>query len=1230
MRICSILLENINSLVGIWKVDFRTPFYEENGLFAITGPTGAGKSTLLDALCLGLYGRTPRLESISKKTNEVMSRQKGECRAEVVFEVSRGTFKASWGQHRADRNPRGNLQQPWRELADCRTGEILASSVDGVKAGVEELTGMDFSRFTRSVLLAQGGFATFLKASASEKAPLLEQITGTDLYSRFSIYVHERRKREQEILREIENRSGGMELLSPEDRKALQEEYCRILEEEKELVLRGEEFRRGREWRSTLERLEKEIRETEEEQLCCSERRKHAEGDLLRLRRGQMALTLEARYAALENARKDRENLECKVASLEKERKALEELLRELRQKEEEAASRAEEARKNREEKRPLLEECRLRDEELRSLEERRKEALELLEKKEGLREQHREERRTLEERHEESREKLEAHARFFREHGEDASLEESFALLREKWEQYGKKERRKRIFQEEKAAEEKKLEARKRERDVLVSELEELSRKKKDLETLREEERQKLEALLEGEDVVVWRTREDLCRKNLRWIEEMAELLKCQEALEKDLETLRKGRGEEENRKEDLLRSLEQSEKLLAQMEERYGAQEKLLHLSLRVASLEEERSRLAEGLPCPLCGSLEHPYRKESVLPFPEKEEKTLEKIREEQRREGEHRRILERSLAALESRLDAGARETERLEKALASAKSRREILEGELSSSEISSHALTSEGLLQSLEALRKEETSLKERLERVEALRNLLEDLEKRERFENRELQEKEKSATSLTFTVQKAKEEVKRYHQEQENLEEELRSLERNLRSLLGSYGKIPEEKPLEEALFENLEHRKNAWKERTLREEEEKLRFRGLEERRENLKSQENLMEKELEELGRDAEQRRERLEKKRRERLALYGGDPRRELEELEKTFEKTQKEHRELTSRKMELSGKEAVFEASRKKEEENLEEARNSEILRGLEFQRALEKSSFAEEGDFLAARISEEVREKLVLLQEELERKEASIKERLSRGTEALKRERQKEITPLSAEELEEEECRGAEALREKRQSLGALKAEEEKQEALSKKMRELHRQGEAQRKVLREWEELHSLVGSSDGSKFQKFVQGLTFEMLVVQANRQLQKMTDRYLLLQDPDNPLEFSVLDSYQGGEIRSSKNLSGGESFLVSLALALGLSRMIGGKNRVESLFLDEGFGSLDEETLEVALQALGELQGSCRLVGVISHVAALSERVGNQIRVIPVSGGRSRLEGPGITRRGKERD
>jgi exonuclease SbcC len=127
--------------------------------------------------------------------------------------------------------------------------------------------------------------------------------------------------------------------------------------------------------------------------------------------------------------------------------------------------------------------------------------------------------------------------------------------------------------------------------------------------------------------------------------------------------------------------------------------------------------------------------------------------------------------------------------------------------------------------------------------------------------------------------------------------------------------------------------------------------------------------------------------------------------------------------------------------------------------------------------------------------------------------------------------------------------------------------------------------------------------------------------MSDRYILLRDPERPLSLQVIDNYQAGEIRSTRNLSGGESFLVSLALSLGLSAMASHNVRVDSLFLDEGFGTLDEETLDTALQTLASLQQDGKLIGIISHVSLLQERIDLRIEVQPGSDGCSRLMGPG---------
>ena len=179
-----------------------------------------------------------------------------------------------------------------------------------------------------------------------------------------------------------------------------------------------------------------------------------------------------------------------------------------------------------------------------------------------------------------------------------------------------------------------------------------------------------------------------------------------------------------------------------------------------------------------------------------------------------------------------------------------------------------------------------------------------------------------------------------------------------------------------------------------------------------------------------------------------------------------------------------------------------------------------------------------------------------------------------------------------------------------------------------QKEIYDNWSALNKLIGQKDGGKFRTFAQRITLDMMTRLANHQLAKMSGRYSLTLTPTDDdrklLDLSVIDHEQAEEIRPTKNLSGGERFIVSLALALGLSQISGSKAHVDSLFLDEGFGSLDEDSLNTALEALGEVQREGRMIGIISHVSAIRERISAQINVIPKTEGVSVLEGPGCKR------
>ena len=165
--------------------------------------------------------------------------------------------------------------------------------------------------------------------------------------------------------------------------------------------------------------------------------------------------------------------------------------------------------------------------------------------------------------------------------------------------------------------------------------------------------------------------------------------------------------------------------------------------------------------------------------------------------------------------------------------------------------------------------------------------------------------------------------------------------------------------------------------------------------------------------------------------------------------------------------------------------------------------------------------------------------------------------------------------------------------------------------------IRQRWAVLSSLIGSASGDTFRQFAQGLTLESLVAHANRHLKELAPRYLLARVPGEDLELQIVDQHLAGDVRSVNSLSGGETFLTSLALALGLASLSASQTPVRTLFIDEGFGSLDRKSLDTALATLDALQAGGRQVGIISHVAGIADHIGVQVQVKSIAPGRSQV-------------
>ena len=257
MKICKLRLKNLNSLKGEWEIDFTKAPFDDAGVFAIVGPTGAGKSTLLDAICLALYHETPRLK-VSPSQNDVMTRHTSECLAEVEFEIKGKGYRAFWGQRRARGQSDGKLQPMTCELCE-RDGTIITTKIHEKIDKIADITGLDFSRFTKSMLLAQGGFSAFLNASANDRAELLEELTGTEIYGDVSKWVFDKHKLEKQAIASLENFNEQTQLLTDEAFAELKQTESSFESDEKANAGALKQHQAVLEWRRTEKKLQEQV-----------------------------------------------------------------------------------------------------------------------------------------------------------------------------------------------------------------------------------------------------------------------------------------------------------------------------------------------------------------------------------------------------------------------------------------------------------------------------------------------------------------------------------------------------------------------------------------------------------------------------------------------------------------------------------------------------------------------------------------------------------------------------------------------------------------------------------------------------------------------------------------------------------------------------------------------------------------------------------------------------------
>lgn len=1078
MRILKVHLKNINSLHGGWEVDFENPAFQAEGQFLITGPTGAGKTTLLDAICLALYGRTPRIESLSQDKNEIMTRHTAEASAEVAFSTDKGRYRACWLQKRTRSNAAKPFQAAQRRLYN-EQGEAISEKSRETDIKIKEITGLDFEQFTRAVMLAQGGFAKFLHADERDKAAILENLTDTSIYTEISIFAYEKAKAERLRKEELERELAGLQPLNEVAETAIRTELAAIQQKIEDLARQKEICDQNARWLENLAELRKTASGLELEHNALGKREKEAAPQRKRLEQSRKVAPLAPPHAVLKDLRtrshefgKDCLLWQEKAANLQKEQEKLQESLTV-------ALSTVAAAEKRREESQPLLDQAKLLDQKLQ-----------------------------------EKRDELKS-----------AQMEAA------------EKEKNSNSAQQKLAQGKQQLAALQNEKNLLESWL---------------TEHRHYEWLVENLEAVKGKIQNvGLWQKELAALNEKITTLGRELAsLKADKQQAEKNEGQEAEKiaaSRIILTGIAANRATLlngwteSALKERLEEKRQFRLAAEKIKTLAERRGELKPGEPCPLCGALDHPYVS-AQLPDPDK---------------------LGIECKELETRLA----ELEKLDKSGIAAE--KKLHEAELALQQ-------SKGLLDTLKA--REDAAL-------------------------RSMQEQEAARLEL-----------------REKCDRQLTEISKDTEHFTDMAGTGLEQ------LGQNLESKLLQWRAQNAKAMEQDRNLQKL-------ATDLAVLETEFANLERDLANKKEAVNRiieqgksLKTERQKLFAGKAVLAVEnELRNqcaiTSQERDKAQAALQHCANELNQAQGNYEARQKQRQATVKELETKEkdFLRKLT---ALE----LDENAFLAMYLPETA---MLQLESELARlaeQRAQLNARIEENAKNLEQELAKELTIKTLQELGKEKTELAE------QTAGAYAQQAGLNNELlqSAKNREkaaaLASNLENQRKETEKWASLAGLIGSGDGKAFRAFAQNLTLDILLAHANVQLAKMLDRYQFRRSEQNNLELEVVDLYQGDEIRSIKNLSGGETFIASLALALGLSAMASRQTAMGSLFLDEGFGSLDSDTLDQALEAIRSLRQEGKLIGIISHVESLQEQIHPHIRVNPLSLGKSELVGPGCRRVG----
>ncbi|MDR7016882.1 AAA family ATPase [Acinetobacter sp. 3657] len=1195
MKILSIRLKNLASLAGEHFIDFETEPLANAGLIAIIGKTGAGKSTILDAMCLALFNKIPRLKDSDGKlldvdgsellTNSpltVLRRGTGHGFAELCFVAQdQKHYLARWEIKRARENANGKLQSVQRSLKCLTDGVVIADKTKAVENYIQQITQLSFEQFTRAVLLAQSEVTAFLKARDNERGELLEYLTNSSIFAKIGQLAFEKTREITNQRKQLENVLGHIEIRSDEEIAELKNKFQQLQQQVQQFENEKNQLKQQQQWFEQKHKMESEI--VLKQQYHATQLKAH---DSLAADR-QLLVQLET-FSDIRPVIFQQQQLQKTQQQLEPQ----------IQQKQNSFATLSTQF----EQEKTLYSQAESALNQFLNFEQKHhKELADLrtyLQKREHIKDDYNKTKnrliqienqqqplQTQQQQFEQSIQTLIEQQKICSEQQQqstqfsplDKGLNAHIQQLRQFIQQHQKAENALGNIQHAQA----KLEQDQIRLNGLVQQFgtaQQIDIQLEQKQKLKEQQQNRLNQL-------------DIIQQKLQhYFELKNEVLSLQSKFEIVQQQSQQLEQNKKKTEQDYQSAKNEREKLQDILQ-----QQRLLHAE----NIEHLRAQLKQGEACVVCGSTEHPYRDDA-----NQISKALYELQQQQEQQAiQQEQQCFQLWQTTQQQLTQIQTEQVQLQNALQQISEKLKIQDHQLQQLIVQSEIQLDFNLAQheitaSLQLLITQSMQSKQQIE-----------------IDLQQLSQAHKDQYSLTQIIQNTRHQLETVQQLQQHIQHIVDCLNPDEKiswsaqtlsfsqQILQCLQQRNQQLDQAESLIKQKEH---ADQQLSLL----KSNLAGLTAQHSDLKQQL----KDIEAKGKQNTEAANQLivimtgstEFKANEWLTQHDQQRQqlqRQYQQVKQSFEQSRQNFEQQKNQLEQLK-------AQQQQNHHSLEQCK-AEVATWLNQHEHFTEGQLSE---LLAISATQEQQIRLAIQNADRLLSEADY------ALKTIQEQRNAHLQQqpnIQAEQLTELMNINQENLQQVTDQRDQIRVQLELHQQNLVKQKQFADQIQQIQQQEHRWSKISSLIGDSKGKDFRDLAQQYNLDILLEYANQQLTMLSQRYTLKR-LDNSLSLAIIDHDMDGETRSVASLSGGESFLTALAISLAIANMASGSMKIESLFIDEGFGTLDASSLHMVMNALDQLQSQGRKVVLISHIQEMHERIPVQIQVQPIGSGSSRIE------------